>query len=122
MACSDALVQHSRVAPNGDMEGWPVVIGEAMAAGLPIVATRHAGIVDQVDEGENGFLCDEGDWQQMADDMIRLAGNAEVRQHFGTHSLQKVLQVDAALQIERLREFMNERIAIFGGKSARRAA
>ena len=122
MACSDALVQHSRVAPNGDMEGWPVVIGEAMAASLPIVATRHAGIVDQVDEGENGFLCDEGDWQQMADDMIRLAGDAAVREHFGRHSLQKVLQVDAALQIERLREFMNERIAIFGGKSARRAA
>ena len=79
MAAADVLVQHSRVASNGDKEGWPVVIGEAMAASLPIIATRHAGIVDQVDQEGNGLLCDEGDWQQMAADMSRLAADKTLR-------------------------------------------
>jgi glycosyltransferase involved in cell wall biosynthesis len=104
------------------MEGWPVVIGEAMAASLPIVATRHAGIVDQVDEGENGFLCDEGDWRQMGRDMICLADNQSLRGHFGTRSLEKVLKVDAMIQIERLRAFMNERVEHWGNQSSHRAA
>jgi glycosyltransferase involved in cell wall biosynthesis len=122
MASADVLVQHSRVSPSGDMEGWPVVIGEAMAASLPIVATRHAGIVDQVDEESNGLLCDEGDWQQMAEDMIRLAADSSLRTRFGEQSLKKILDFDATLQIERLREFINERTAAVGGRVARRAA
>lgn len=122
MACADALVQHSRVAPSGDMEGWPVVIGEAMSASLPIIATRHAGIVDQVDEGNNGLLCDEGDWQQMGDDMCTLAADPALRSHFGQQSLAKVLDFDANLQIERLRDFINQRTELFRNRSVRRAA
>jgi colanic acid/amylovoran biosynthesis glycosyltransferase len=122
MASADALVQHSRVSPSGDMEGWPVVIGEAMAASLPIVATRHAGIVDQVDEGSNGLLCDEGDWQQMGEDMIRLAADASLRTRLGEQSLTKILDFDATLQIERLRDFINERTAAVSGLERRRAA
>ena len=41
--------------------------------------------------------------------MIRVASDGQLRRHFGQHSLQKVLQVDAELQIERLREFIKDR-------------
>lgn len=46
---------------------------EAGAAGLPVAATRHAGIKDVVVDGETGFLVAEGDIAAMADRMIRLA-------------------------------------------------
>jgi glycosyltransferase involved in cell wall biosynthesis len=117
---ADVYVQHSRVAPDGDKEGWPVVIAEAMAAKLPIVSTRHAGIVDQVVEGESGFLSDEGDWETMGDNMARIAGDRSLRQSMAECSQQRMMQFDANGQIEQLREFMLERIAIAQHK--RRAA
>ena len=56
-----AFVQHSLVAGDGDSEGTPVAILEAGASGLPVVATRHAGIPDVVAENQTGFLVDERD-------------------------------------------------------------
>lgn len=73
---SRAFVQHSVVAPNHDREGKPVAILEAMAAGLPIVATRHGDISEMVAEDERGLLCDEGDIKGMAAQMIALAADA----------------------------------------------
>lgn len=60
------FAQHSVTAADGDTEGSPVAINEAMATGLPVVATRHAGILRQVVEGETGYLVDEGDVEAMA--------------------------------------------------------
>lgn len=67
-----AFVQHSVTGPDGDMEGTPVAILEASAAGLPVIATRHAGIIDVVVEGETGLLVDEHDIDGMAANMCRL--------------------------------------------------
>jgi colanic acid/amylovoran biosynthesis glycosyltransferase len=66
------FVQHSIEAPSGDSEGMPVSIIEAGASGLPVVATRHAGIPDAVIEGTTGFLVDEHDVPEMAEAMLRL--------------------------------------------------
>lgn len=109
---ADALVQHSRVAPDGDMEGWPVSIAEAMAAGLPIVATRHAGIVDQVAEGINGLLCDEGDWLQMSQDLGRVASNDPLRAQMGIRSLERAREFDSGGQVQQLREFINNNVTV----------
>lgn len=88
------FVQHSVRAEDGDSEGTPVAILEAMKSGLPIVSTRHAGIKDVVLEGDTGFLVDEGDWKGMAEAMLKLAqdpnlaaemgkkGNARVEAHY----------------------------------------
>lgn len=64
-----AFVQHSIVAENGDSEGTPVAVLEAGAAGLPVVATRHAGIVDVVLDEETGLLVDEHDVKGMTNAM-----------------------------------------------------
>ncbi len=122
MARSDAFVQHSRVAPSGDMEGWPVSIGEAMAAGLPIIATRHAGIVDQVVEGVSGYLCDEGDWVQMGHDMIQLMSDRNRVAAMGNAAREAALNVDAAIQIKLLRDFINQRTAHYNAGARRQAA
>ena len=60
------FVQHSIMAQDGNSEGLPNVILEAGASGLPVVSTRHAGIVDAVIEGETGLLVDEKDIAGMA--------------------------------------------------------
>lgn len=83
MQCTRAFVQHSVRAQDGDSEGTPVAILEASACGLPVVATRHAGIPDVVIDGQTGFLVNEGDVQGMADRMIHLAVNPELSASFG---------------------------------------
>ncbi len=64
------FVQHSVVPSYGDAEGTPVAVLEAQAAGLPVVATRHAGITDAVVDGTTGYLVDERDVAGMANRMV----------------------------------------------------
>lgn len=61
LKCCEVFLQHSVVAPNGDTEGLPTSIQEAMAAGMLVVSTRHADIPEAVIDGETGFLVEEGD-------------------------------------------------------------
>jgi colanic acid/amylovoran biosynthesis glycosyltransferase len=79
-----AFVQHSIRAASGDAEGTPVAILEAGAAGLPVIATRHTGIVDVVVNGETGLLVDEGDVVGMAEAMLRLGKDPSLAAAFGT--------------------------------------
>lgn len=58
---SEIFIQHSVTAKNGDSEGLPSAIQEAMASGCAIVATRHSGIPEVIIDGENGLLVDEFD-------------------------------------------------------------
>ncbi|MEP3387662.1 MAG: glycosyltransferase [Reichenbachiella sp.] len=58
---SDVFLHHSITAKNGDQEGLPTVIGEAMSTGLIVLSTNHSGIPDLITDGENGFLVDEKD-------------------------------------------------------------
>ncbi len=67
-----AFVQHSVTTNLNDMEGTPLAVLEAMACGLPVISTRHAGIPDVVAHGERGLLCAEYDVQGMADHMLRM--------------------------------------------------
>jgi colanic acid/amylovoran biosynthesis glycosyltransferase len=57
----DVCLVPSRTAPNGDEEGIPVVLMEALAASMPVISTRHSGIPELVRHGETGLLADEGD-------------------------------------------------------------
>ena len=76
-------VQHSVVAPDGDEEGLPVSITEALAAGLPVVSTRHSGIPEAVVDGVTGTLVNEKDTQGMAAAMVALARSPESWDRFG---------------------------------------
>ncbi|EET47997.1 glycosyltransferase [Thalassobium sp. R2A62] len=58
---SEVFLQHSVTAKDGNTEGLPTAIQEAMACGCVIVSTRHAGIPEAVFNGKNGFLADERD-------------------------------------------------------------
>ncbi|MBK8877242.1 MAG: glycosyltransferase [Haliscomenobacter sp.] len=79
-----AFVQHSIVAPvTGDSEGTPVAIVEASAAGLPVIATRHAGIKDTIVHGETGFLVGETEVEAMAEYMALLASEPQLAGKLG---------------------------------------
>lgn len=60
-ASADIFVCPSVTAKDGDQEGVPTVIMEAMASGLPIVASKSGGIAQLIQNGVNGLLCDEKD-------------------------------------------------------------
>jgi glycosyltransferase involved in cell wall biosynthesis len=66
------FTQHSVTARDGNAEGTPVSLLEASASGLPVLATRHAGIKDAVLHGQTGFLVDPHDVEGMAEYWIRL--------------------------------------------------
>jgi colanic acid/amylovoran biosynthesis glycosyltransferase len=69
MEDASVFVHHSVTAENGDQEGIPNAIIEAMAMELPILSTRHSGIPELVGDGENGFLVEERDVHSYAKNM-----------------------------------------------------
>lgn len=76
-AWADLYVQPSVTAESGDEEGIPVSLMEAMAAGLPVVSTRHSGIPELVIDGHTGVLTDEGDIEGLAHAIAALAVEPE---------------------------------------------
>ena len=67
------FLQPSVTGPDGDREGVPNAILEAMATGLPAAATLHGGIAEAVQDGETGLLVPEHAEAELAAAMIRLA-------------------------------------------------
>jgi glycosyltransferase involved in cell wall biosynthesis len=68
-----------RVAHDGDRDGIPNVLVEAMAAGLPVVSTRVSGIPELVSDGRDGLLVDPEDPEGLAAALTRLAGDEALR-------------------------------------------
>lgn len=87
---SIGFVQHSVRARNGDCEGTPVAVLEAAAAGLPVVATRHAGIPDVILDGETGLLCEENDVDAMAENMCLLLREPERAKQMGKAAQKRI--------------------------------
>ena len=64
-------------------EGIPLSLIEAMSAGLPVVATRVGGVPEVVEEGVTGLLAPSGDDAGLADALLRLAGDPDLRGRLG---------------------------------------
>ncbi|MDO5370900.1 glycosyltransferase family 4 protein [Paracoccus sp. (in: a-proteobacteria)] len=68
------------VSRDGNRDGLPTVLVEAMALGLPVVSTDVVGIPELVRDNETGFCVEGGDPLALADAMERLLGDAALRQ------------------------------------------
>lgn len=68
---------------SSSTEGLPLAVPEAMATGLPVVATRVGGIPDVVDEGRTGFLVPAGDEAALRDRLARLKADPELSRACG---------------------------------------
>ena len=73
---SHLFLHPSRTGADGNREGVPNAMLEAMATGLPVVATDHGGIPEAVDDGASGFLVAEDDEAAVLNRMLRIAGDA----------------------------------------------
>jgi glycosyltransferase involved in cell wall biosynthesis len=71
-------------------EGMPISVLEAMAAGLPVVASRVGGVPELVADGETGVLVPPGDSDQLALALGRLLADPELRQRLGDAGLVRV--------------------------------
>jgi glycosyltransferase involved in cell wall biosynthesis len=72
-----------RITDDGDRDGIPNVLMEAMAAGLPVVSTSVSGIPELVDEGVNGLLVPPDDAEALADALWRLAKDPALSHRLG---------------------------------------
>jgi glycosyltransferase involved in cell wall biosynthesis len=73
-------------------EGFPTVVLEAGAAGIPVVGFRATGVVDAVVDGETGVLVPKGDSDALARASIKLVGDAGLREKLGKAAKARVLR------------------------------
>jgi len=78
-----AFIHPSVTGPDGDKEGIPGALVEAMAAGLPVISTYHAGIPSVVKDGEQGWLVQENDIDALARVLVEVAENPRMREERG---------------------------------------
>ncbi len=83
MRGADVFLQHSVETDSGQCEGFGVSIAEASASGLPVVVTDCGGITDQVIDGVTGFVVQQRDVDTMAERMIQLYEDSELREKMG---------------------------------------
>jgi len=75
-------------ASNGDNEGGaPVVVIEALAAGIPVVGSRHCDIPNIVQHGRTGLLSEERDIEDLARNLSRLAADPQARAEMGREAV-----------------------------------
>lgn len=86
----DVFVLNSRAASNGDSEGLPVGILEAMAMQLPVVSTYHAAIPRAVDHSVTGLLVKECDTKELTFALTELIENKDLREKMGRAARTKI--------------------------------
>ena len=105
LAASDVLVLPSF------REGTPRVITEAMASGLPVIATDIAGIPEQVADGESGYLIPTEDPTTLADRLETLLADAELRERMGAQGLERAGRFSVTTMVEELDRVYQELLA-----------
>lgn len=95
------LVAPSITANDGDQEGIPNVVKEAMAMGIPVVSTSHGGIPELVEDGVSGFLVSERDADALADRLRYLIDHPDKWDEMGYAGRK---HIEADFDIEKLND------------------
>ncbi|TVM19990.1 colanic acid biosynthesis glycosyltransferase WcaL [Oceanidesulfovibrio indonesiensis] len=100
---ADCFVLGCEVAKNGDRDGIPNVVAEAMAMGVPVAATDVSGIPELVEHESTGLLCPSGNPAALAANIYRLLTDQELRGQIIPEARKRVEQVfDNTREIRKL--------------------
>src|SRR5437879_2010590 len=112
---SHLFLHPSEISPNQDQEGVPNSALEAMAMGLPVVATRHGGIPEAVDHGRTGFLVAEEDHVGLANATQLITTSPVLLKRMGQRAHGTVVErFEQDTQIDQLESFYEEAITLNG--------
>ncbi len=92
VSSSTIFVLPSVKAPNGDMDGIPVALMEAMGIGVPAISTRLTGIPELIEDGVNGLLTPPGDHEELADAIEKLLTDPDLAENLASRGIEKVLR------------------------------
>ncbi len=105
----DIFLQHSVQSKDHDEEGFGVSVAEAASTGLPLVCSNSPGLKDQIVDGKNGFLTPQRDAQAMAEKMLLLAKDYDLRIKMGYNAHLHVKEnFDTASQVKKLEQVLIE--------------
>jgi glycosyltransferase involved in cell wall biosynthesis len=118
LATADLFVLPSVVAADGQMEGLPVALMEAMASGVPVVASRLSGIPELVVDGETGLLAAPGDPGALAEALAEVLADPEAAARRAEKGRRAV---ETAFDVRETGARMAELLELGGEVSGRRA-
>lgn len=106
---ADIFCLPSITTKDGNHEGIPNAIKEAMATGLPIVSTWHGGIPELVTDKEEGYLVPEKSVEGLAEKIMILIKNPALRREMGLKGRSKIERnFDSSKQVRRLESIYAE--------------
>jgi colanic acid/amylovoran biosynthesis glycosyltransferase len=115
---SHLFLHPSETAADGNQEGVPNSMLEAMASGLPVFATRHGGIPEAVEDDVNGILVAERDYESLGNALVNVARTPEQIRVMGRAAAETVAaQFDQTTQTRRLEELYLRELASSRAKS-----
>ena len=101
------VVVPSRIAADGDCEGLPTVVLESIRAGVPVVASDHAGIPEIIRHEETGFLVPENDPDALAAALLAASQTGDQMRQMVARAQQRLQRdFNAATQSQKLQQYL----------------
>ena len=94
---------------SSELEGFPMALCEAMACGLPVIATEyHSAVREIIEDGQNGILVPTGDSEALAATMIHLIKDPGERKRLAGNSVEIGLRYSVDAVMERWEQLLKE--------------
>ena len=110
---SHVFVHPSQVGTNGDEEGIPNAMLEAMVTGMPVIATRHGGIPEAVEHGRSGMLVEEKNVTELSEAFLAVGRDGTLLQNLSIAAAERVrTHFDRQKQARLLEDYYEETIRL----------